>query len=338
MFSFLLAFLLVILQIPLKTLQLTLQVANGVKPVQNLKSRLGLNSLLGESASKVSGAAGKAGKTVVKISDKVLKYTVRFIKWLLLLLKSAVVLLCSLGVVGVLFFIVVVLVVMVSSISIALLFSDVKFTNWSMDSGSSNISESTYNPVDFNVDTSSLMSCLETMANWYIANVSTYQRSTRGNRGTGARQNYYCSLVGGDVGDDCTGFSAAYASLVSGKYIGAVASSGMYPGTGVGGYTKAGWTRYTIAELGGVDGLLPGDILVCNDGADANTKGHHAEIFIDKNTSFGWGQIQDKYPSCTVPYTDTPGLQGYIDCGSYHRYGVVYRFTGTIGGENNNGS
>ena len=168
---------------------------------------------------------------------------------------------------------------------------------------------------------------LQDMANWYIANVNTYQQSTSG-EGTGSRKGYTCDLLGGStVYDDCTGFSAAYASLVSGKNVTAYGSKDLYNGGQS--YIDAGWKRYTISEIGGVSGLVSGDILVCSSEADSKCKGHHAEIFISSNSSFGWGKIQSSYPSSTATFVDSATYSGYIDQGTYHRYGVVYRYVGS---------
>lgn len=195
-------------------------------------------------------------------------------------------------------------------------------------SGGSGVSVgmSTGSSVEDNADTNVVGTSLESMAKWYIANVKTYQQNSSG-KGSGSRQGYSCDLLGGKtVYDDCTGFSAAYASLVSGKNVTAYGSKDLYNGGQS--YIDAGWKRYTIAEIGGVSGLKYGDILVCNSEADSKCKGHHAEIFISVNSSFGWGKIQGSIPSSTSTFVDSSTYPGYIDQGTSHRYGVVYRFVG----------
>jgi hypothetical protein len=191
-------------------------------------------------------------------------------------------------------------------------------------------SDGTSTVASSNIDTSNAVAVCEALGKWYIANVPTYQSKTSG-KGSGTRTFYACDLLysiknGATVGDDCTGFAAAYASLVAGTWIPVSWSGAMYSGDS--NFINAGWKYYKISEIGGVSGLLPGDILVCNNGVDSKSLGHHAEVYLGPSSSFGWGKIQSQYPSSSAAFTDSTTYSGYIDQGSSHRYGVIYRYEG----------
>ena len=182
-------------------------------------------------------------------------------------------------------------------------------------------------------DTATLEEKLETLAKWYIANVHTYQNRTSG-KGSGSRKMYSCNLFNPSksVGDDCTGFASAFMSLVSGKSVAGGGSSaftgGSYDGQG-------GWKYYEVSDLTSIDDLQLGDILCCNTGTKTkkgvrSTAGHHAEIYIAKGKSFGWGKKQTSYPSgdATLKLEKNADGDPIISDGGSHTYTCFYRYTG----------
>ena len=275
---------------------------------------------------KTAKATGKLAVKLGKLSVKAVQLAIKALQLLLALIKAIISLLLSLGVIGIIILVLIVIVLIVAILS-AVLAVDSESTSssgsYSSGGGSGGDSGSgSGQEVIIDVDTSTLEASCETMAKWYIANVTTYQGG-----GKDTRKAYTCSILNGGqtVYDDCTGFSAAYASLVSGKNVQAYGSEQLYKGGQS--YIDAGWTRYTIKDIGGVSGLVVGDILVCNSSADSNCKGHHAEIYLGTGRSFGWGKIQTKYPSSSATLIDS-SKEGYIEDGGSHIYGIVYRYTG----------
>lgn len=371
MISILLALVLFFIQIPIKTTILALKAGKGIRnnikknkqineqyeDDDSLKGRL---SKVGKKTSNNVGTVAKGAKETVKTGTKAVKGTIKGVKktakavktevkvvtktvqlliktlkLLLMLIKALITFLLSLGVVGIII-LVVILLIFAGAVASTILLNmgeDKKSSSGSIgtpsgEEGGGGGGGDGDEPV---VDTSSLEACCKTMAEWYIANIHTYQGKSSG-KGSGSRTYYACSILdsvksGATAGDDCSGFAAAYASLVAKKWVAPTGSSAMYSGSS--NYTNAGWQRYTIAEIGGVSGLKVGDILVCNDGVDSKTKGHHAEIFLGTSSSFGWGKIQSKYPSSSATFTDSSKYLGYIDQGTSHRYGVIYRYTGS---------
>ena len=273
---------------------------------------------------KTAKATGKLAVRLGKLSVKAVQLAIKALQFLLSLIKAIISLLLNLGIIGIVILVLIVIVLIVAILSAVLAVdSESTSSSGSYSSGGSGSADSgTGQEVIIDVDTSTLEASCETMAKWYIANVTTYQGG-----GKDIRQPYTCSILNGGqtVYDDCTGFSAAYASLVSGKKVEAYGSEQLYKGGQS--YIDAGWTRYTIKDIGGVSGLVVGDILVCNKDADSNCKGHHAEIYLGSGRSFGWGKIQTKYPSSSATLIDS-SKDGYIEDGGSHIYGVVYRYTG----------
>lgn len=190
--------------------------------------------------------------------------------------------------------------------------------------------------IPVNPSSGDCIACLQTMANWYLANVTTYQAGPRVN-GNKTRKNYSCPLMSykPSVGDDCSAFAAAYASLVSGVKVDDY-GSGTWIKPNAPSLINAGWTPLYTNDIGGIAGLQPGDILVCNDGCTyAQSKGHHCEVYIASGQSFGWGKVQTKYPSNTTTLVNklvknkTTGTNDYIAISSGgHDYVLVWRYTG----------
>lgn len=189
-------------------------------------------------------------------------------------------------------------------------------------------------------DTAMLVAKCKEMMNWYLANVHTYANGTD-NAIHGVKY-YNCPLVPQmykGVGDECGRFAAAYASYVSGKaiYCGG-GTAEMYKGDpgGEAKWPDSGWKLYTVNEIGGAEGLLPGDILVCADYVDKCSKGGHAEVYLGtdagtgKSQTTGWGKIQSQCPSSpSVTVTTYICSHGdkYVEIGS-KRYGRIYRWGG----------
>lgn len=367
--AILIAFLLFLIQIPIKTALLALKATlktlemtiNKVKSKNNsgseesaLKDKLHGVGKAGTKAVKTTGKAvkttgkavkttGKAAKTTVKVgikgtklAIKGLKLAIRALKFIIMLIRTLVTFLLSLGIIGVVILVVIILILAGAvGFSIIMVMNEDGFEGSTSTGGSTVVdggSGGSGGNVNTNVDTSSLVACCESLGRWYIANINTYQCSPAGQKGTGSRKGYKCDIFGTEktVYDDCTGFSAAYASLVSGKSVIPYASSELYAGGKS--YIDAGWKRYTTAEIGGAANLLAGDILVRNEGVDSKTTGHHAEIYLSPSTTFGWGSVKTNYP-VNATAVDSVRYPGYIEIGS-DRYGVVYRYEGTVVGAN----
>ena len=128
------------------------------------------------------------------------------------------------------------------------------------------------------------MQKLEEMAKWYENNVRTYLGAPGG-----ARLGYTCPLTQGyydTVYDDCSSFATAYMNYVSEQNL-----FGSTPNTaGLVSYTdfdKGGWKYHKSSELNSIDDLPDGSVVVVNNGSQ-----HHAEIFVDKGHTFGWGSVK----------------------------------------------
>lgn len=191
--------------------------------------------------------------------------------------------------------------------------------------------------IPVNPSSGDCIACLQTLANWYLANVTTYQGGPLDSHGNKTRKNYSCPLMTykTSVGDDCSAFAAAYASLVCGQNIPDYGSATwINPNNAK--LTGAGWAPLYTNDIGGISGLQPGDILVCNDGCTyAQSKGHHCEVYIASGQSFGWGKVQNKYPSNTSTLVNklvknkVTGTSDYIAISSGgHDYTLVWRFMG----------
>lgn len=324
MISLLLAIISFVVQIPVKTAILAKEVAlkgnvdtvhTSISPVkEKSKSRL---QALKEKLTKKKTTDKKSSK-----KEKVKRLVIKALKTVLLFLKSCVCLF------SVLCFIVSLLTVfagvflflILGTVAVIILNNKTAFTT-------SNVAIKHETKIQ-TADTSSLVACCKTMAEWYIKNVHTYQNRSSG-KGSGERKWYTCDLVRAKVGDDCTGFAAAYVMLVTGKKLSTYSSGDLYASK-VKDWVDAGWTRYTITELGGTKGLQAGDILVCNYDKDKNCIGHHAEVYLKRGKTFGWGKIRKSYPSGHPKLTNVKkdGNKIYISDGGYHTYGVVWRYTG----------
>lgn len=174
-----------------------------------------------------------------------------------------------------------------------------------------------------------LLAKLEELGKWYIENVPTYQTNT-GACGTspvsGTRKYYENPYTNRKYGDDCTEFTAAYMDYVCGSSIQESYSGGMIDpnGSWAKSIEACGWKGYFSDEI---DSLQPGDVLISHGGMFYSGYGEHGEIYIDENSSFGWGAIQCNYPT---PNSITKSISGghthYLDAG--HDYITIYRYSG----------
>lgn len=163
---------------------------------------------------------------------------------------------------------------------------------------------------------------LETISMWYVNHIPTYSNDYHhnGKPATKSADNYYakvkndnekshidpnsscrlyyCDLTDTFVRDDCTGFAAAFASYVSGKTVTTSCSSSMLNSWDA---TNKGWTKYSRSSA---EPLQTGDICV---------KSGHAEVYIDKSHTFGWGGVHNSYPTSNTLNS---------------AYVTVYRYTG----------
>ncbi len=162
---------------------------------------------------------------------------------------------------------------------------------------------------------------LEEVGTWYIANVSTYQ-----NGNSGSRKYYQTPFGSRSFGDDCTEFVAAYMSYMCGSDVPESYSGDMvYPdGSWAQSVASCGWKAYSSDEI---DSLQTGDVLIAHAGALYSTKGHHGEIYINENQTFGWGSVKSSYPtSNSIQKVESGGHVHYKD--STHDYVTIYRYEG----------
>ena len=165
---------------------------------------------------------------------------------------------------------------------------------------------------------------LKTSADWYIKHIGTYQAAG------GGRKNYKNPNDPlGTSGDDCTGFACSYMrSVANTSNIPDSWSGAMHELNGdfAKKAAKAGWKQYTVAELGGLKNLKPGDVLVAykpNDPHASHALSHHAEIYLGPKQTFGWGKVQKSYPKNNVLHDEKNAVWD-----SRHTYDIVYRYEG----------
>lgn len=157
---------------------------------------------------------------------------------------------------------------------------------------------------------------LEAIAKWYIKNIPTYQYNYPPSRGSGSRKMYKCDLLNCNVGDDCTGFAGAFAAYVSGeKSLATNAPGSSTWASGSWNGTKYGFKKISPANIS-VNDLQTGDILATNG---------HAEIFVAKDKSFGWGSVQTEYPRKKTWSKSDNCFKLQYDSRSYT---CVYRYVG----------
>ena len=171
---------------------------------------------------------------------------------------------------------------------------------------------------------------LQTLANWWIKNIPTYQGSTQ-TYSPIARTYYDCDLINTKVGDDCSGFGSAFMEYVCGhtfKTEGWSWTMVKPDGTFAKEVAKYGWKAYSSDEIGDISNLKTGDVLVANSDGGDWSYGGHVEVYVDKNHTWGWGCKNNGYPLANSIYQKkSKGHIVYTDSG--HGYITVYRYVGT---------
>lgn len=271
----------------------------------------------------------KAGKLAIKTAMKALKLLVLFLQWLGTLFFAF-------GLIGGLLMILVWYVVLSGVVYVAVLMDSDSSGSFSFAGNTPNTTETGGTNSSDNVATNGdVKASLDAMAKWYIAHIDTYQKDYH-HKGKCAGSDadtyynankdnsdkceakdggllYFCDLTNTWVRDDCSGFAAAYASLVSGEEVAKSSSSAMLTSWDA---TNHGWTKIDISSLSSIDDVKDGDILVCNG---------HVEIFVSASQHFGWGGIQSEYP-----LSKTWSFEGDYVKIQYGKknYTTLYRYTG----------
>ena len=130
---------------------------------------------------------------------------------------------------------------------------------------------------------------VQSMGKWYEANIHTYQGKTPPNKGSGTRKMYNCDLLGGKVGDDCSGYVSAclqYFGVFKKGYI--TNSGGFVRNTDVANMLQNGKFKKLSYSW---DNVQPYDIIAYNNGGSG-----HVEILAEKGEhpkSWGWGSVHD---------------------------------------------
>lgn len=185
-------------------------------------------------------------------------------------------------------------------------------------------------------DRSDLIACATLVAQFYQNHVATYQKTVNSEKASAAALSYYntyaeadgslvnTNYTGSHCGylltttdgfslwcrDDCTGFTAAYASYVCGHDIGYASSRTMMDGALC--YLNNNWGRHRVSSL---SDLQPGDIVV--------TSGH-AEVYWGNAKSFGWGSVHGKTSIPTYNWINRSG--GVSPSWDDRLYTVYYRY------------
>ncbi len=216
-------------------------------------------------------------------------------------------------------------IVIMSLMLFVTVFAEQDVINLSLTQGSAGGSAG-YN----NVAGGDLIAKLEELGRWYIDNVNTYTCNTGGCGASpfkNCRKNYENPYTHRAYGDDCTEFVAAYMDYVCGSSIPVSYSGGMVDpnGSWAQSVAQCGWKAYSSDEI---DYLQPGDVLIAHAGSLYSTKGHHGEVYIDENHTFGWGSIKCNYPTNnTIVKKEYNGHIHFDDGG--HDYITIYRYEGT---------
>lgn len=329
----------------------------GQTAVKTVKTTAKAAKTTGKVAVKTAKTTAKVTKKAAELSIKALKLTIRAIQMLINLLHAVIAFLLSLGVVGIVILIVVALF-LVAAIAGSLLSLHISSdgTGYVIGGDGQSIFGLPTGDITGGLgvtqpgtipgvtgttggttvvtpgNTSQLYSACQTMAEWYLSNVTTYSAPSV--------KWYNCPLLGKNVGDSCAYFASSYACSVSSVNIMQGSSGQWYQSdtATANALRAAGWVQYTVTEVGGVSGLLPGDILVSSKGNYLDpliTSGYgHCEVYLGPGQSFGWGKVQSKFPSSAITLTDVVKKDSagnsftYAGDGGYHYYGRVWRYTG----------
>ena len=167
-------------------------------------------------------------------------------------------------------------------------------------------------------NSSNLSSALQKVGQFYIDNVGIYSQG---------RDYVQIDFINNSFRKDCTGFAIAYMSYVAGNVLPDSYTLDMIDPNGNWSKTVAqyGWKAYTSDEIGSLDNLQMGDVLIADDRYGYSTVGQHAEIYIDSNHTFGWGSAKSVYPSDnSITVSNLNGHVHFMDNG--HDYITIYRY------------
>ena len=175
-----------------------------------------------------------------------------------------------------------------------------------------------------NANSGDLAASLQKLGQFYIDNVGTYSQES---------DYVQIDFIGGSFRKDCTGFAIAYMSYVAGKILPDSYTLEIIDPDGSWAKTagEAGWKVYTSDEIGSLENLQTGDVLIADNRYGYSTKGQHAEIYIDPNHSFGWGATKYTYPTDNVFTVSNSGGHVHIMDGG-HDYITVYRYMNATSG------
>lgn len=162
---------------------------------------------------------------------------------------------------------------------------------------------------------------LEELAYWYINNVNKYSMN----------ETVYIPLLNASYRKDCSGFAIAYMSYVAGVNFSGVGTLSMVNPNDSWAQkaSEHGWKAYTSDQIGSVDNLQLGDVLIADNRYSYSKLGQHAEVYVDSFHTFGWGTKKTKYPSDITIRAESSGGHIHLrDSIEKHDYITVYRYEG----------
>lgn len=162
---------------------------------------------------------------------------------------------------------------------------------------------------------------LEELAYWYINNVNKYSMN----------ETVYIPLLNASYRKDCSGFAIAYMSYVAGVNFSGVGTLSMVNPNDSWAQkaSEHGWKAYTSDQIGSVDNLQLGDVLIADNRYSYSKLGQHAEVYVDSSHTFGWGTKKTKYPSDITIRAESSGGHIHLrDSIEKHDYITVYRYEG----------
>lgn len=168
---------------------------------------------------------------------------------------------------------------------------------------------------------SSISEKLYEIAYWYINNVDKYSMN----------ETIYIPLIDGTYRKDCSGFAVAYMSYVAGVNFSGVGTLSMVNpnDSWAKKVSEYGWKAYTSDQIGSVDNLQLGDVLIADDRYSYSKLGQHAEVYVSSTQTFGWGSKKTKYPSnISIRAENNGGHIHFRDSIEKHDYITVYRYEG----------
>lgn len=318
MVSIFLAFLLFLITIPMKAMELGVRVANKVyvhKKVNKVNN--GSTSKTMDTALDRVRQRGEAKKEANRKGSQIALKAMGFaLKHLVLFLRGCASVLGVLGC-GTMMIATFSIILLVSAGTVSLvMLTDGNFSGLHFSGiGSDQVADKDgVSGSDFSSPNGDMAKAMEGMANWYLDNVYTYHgcygyKCNNGGtcshlgkaterafakklpfedkfgRGVG---NYYCDLVDWYITDDCVGFAVACIWYVTGTTESAVDTncSTVLTQKWQDHVKQYGFEVYDCSTMT-LEDLRPGDILVGTE---------HTEMYVGEGLNFGWGNVQNKYP------------------------------------------